>query len=145
MTDHADRIVSAARSWLGTPYHDQASLKGVGCDCLGLIRGVWRETVGPEPFAMPPYSRDWGEVAKREPILDLARGVMLEVPLDRIAPSAVLVFRMRPGAVAKHLGILTEPGRFIHAYERIGVLEEPFSAAWQRRLVAAFRFPDPED
>ena len=144
MTDHADRIVSAARSWLGTPYHDQASLKGVGCDCLGLIRGVWRETVGPEPFAMPPYSRDWGEVAQREPILDLARTVMPEVSQDRIAPSAVLVFRMRRGAVAKHLGILTEPGRFIHAYERIGVLEEPFNATWRRRLVAAFRFPNQE-
>jgi NlpC/P60 family putative phage cell wall peptidase len=144
MTDHADRIVSAARSWLGTPYHDQASLKGVGCDCLGLIRGVWRETVGPEPFAMPPYSRDWGEVAQREPILNLAQTVMVEVPVGQRSPGTVLVFRMRPGAVAKHLGILTTPDRFIHAYERIGVLEEPFNATWQRRLVAAFRFPNPE-
>ena len=75
--------------WLDTPYHDQASLKGVGCDCLGLIRGVWRETVGPELFAMPPYSRDWGEVAQREPILDLARAVMVEVPVDQRTPGAV--------------------------------------------------------
>jgi NlpC/P60 family putative phage cell wall peptidase len=144
LSPHSERVVAAARGWLGTPYHDQASLKGVGCDCLGLIRGVWRETVGQEPFAMPLYSRDWGEIAKREHILDRARAVMVEVPLDRLAPGAVLVFRMRYGAVAKHLGILTEPGRFIHAYERIGVLEETFSAAWRRRLVAAFRFPDPE-
>ena len=43
------RVISVARSWLGTPYHDQASLRGVGCDCLGLARGVWREVVGPEP------------------------------------------------------------------------------------------------
>ena len=144
MTLQANRVVAVARGWLGTPYHDQASLKGVGCDCLGLIRGVWRETVGPEPFAMPPYSRDWGEVAQREPILDLARAVLLKVQMDRLTSGAVLVFRMRRGAVAKHLGILTEPGRFIHAYERIGVLEEPFNATWRRRLVAAFRFPDPE-
>ena len=144
MSPHSERVVAAARGWLGTPYHDQASLKRVGCDCLGLIRGVWRETVGPEPFAMPPYSRDWGEVAKREPILDLAHTVMVEVPPDRLTPGAVLVFRMRRGAVAKHLGILTEPDRFIHAYERIGVLEEPFNATWRRRLAAAFRFPNPE-
>ena len=142
MTEHADRIVAAARGWLGTPYHDQASLKGVGCDCLGLIRGVWREVVGPEPFVMPPYSRDWGEVSHREPILGLARAVMTEVPIGRLEPGAVLVFRMQRGAVAKHLGILTEPDRFIHAYERIGVLEEPLSAPWRRRLVAGFRFPD---
>lgn len=46
-------IIAIARSWLGTPYHDQASLRGVGCDCLGLARGVWREIVGPEDFGVP--------------------------------------------------------------------------------------------
>lgn len=60
------RVIKVARSWLGTPYHDQASLRGVGCDCLGLARGVWREVVGPEPFPIPPYSRDWGETVPRE-------------------------------------------------------------------------------
>lgn len=38
-----EAVIAAARSWLGTPYHHQASRKGVGCDCLGLIRGIWRE------------------------------------------------------------------------------------------------------
>ena len=42
-------IVGAARGWIGTPYRHQASLKGVGCDCLGLLRGVWRELKGEEP------------------------------------------------------------------------------------------------
>ncbi len=144
MTKQVDDIVNAARSWLGTPYHDQASLKGVGCDCLGLIRGVWREVVGPEPFDMPPYSRDWGEVSHREPVLGLARAVMVEVPVKKLDPATLLVFRMQRSAVAKHLGILTEPDRFIHAYERIGVLEEPLGAAWRRRLVAGFRFPQAE-
>jgi cell wall-associated NlpC family hydrolase len=36
-------IVALAREWLGTPYHHQASLKGVGTDCVGLVRGIWRE------------------------------------------------------------------------------------------------------
>ena len=65
-TAASDKVIAVARSWLGTPYHDQASLKGVGCDCLGLARGVWREVVGPEPFPIPPYSRDWGETGLRE-------------------------------------------------------------------------------
>jgi len=60
-----DRVIASAKSWLGTPYHDQASLKGIGCDCLGLARGVWRDVVGLEPAAPPPYSRDWGEVGAR--------------------------------------------------------------------------------
>ncbi len=65
-----DMVITVARSWLGTPYHDQASLKAVGCDCLGLARGVWREVVGPEPFPIPPYSRDWGESGPREVLIE---------------------------------------------------------------------------
>ncbi len=38
-------LVTAARGWIGTPYIHQASLKDIGCDCLGLLRGVWREVV----------------------------------------------------------------------------------------------------
>ena len=32
---------AAAIRWLGTPYHHQASVRGAGCDCLGLIRGIY--------------------------------------------------------------------------------------------------------
>ena len=39
-------VVEAARGWLGTPYRHQVSLKGEGADCLGLVRGVWREVAG---------------------------------------------------------------------------------------------------
>ena len=46
-------IVAAARGWIGTPYQHQASVKGAGSDCLGLLRGVWRELIGPEPTAIP--------------------------------------------------------------------------------------------
>ena len=66
-------VIAAARGWLGTPYHDQASVKGVGCDCLGLVRGVWRELYGAEPLPLPPYSRDWGETGTREPLAEAAR------------------------------------------------------------------------
>ena len=51
-----------ARGWVGTPYRHQASLKGEGADCLGLIRGVWREVVGPEPEVLPPYSPDFNPI-----------------------------------------------------------------------------------
>lgn len=51
-------IVAEARGWIGTPYRHQASLKGVGCDCLGLVRGVWRNCIGDEPETPPPYAPD---------------------------------------------------------------------------------------
>jgi NlpC/P60 family putative phage cell wall peptidase len=79
-------VVAVARQWLGTPYHDQASLQGVGCDCLGLARGVWREVVGPEPFAVPPYSRDWGECGPRKVLAEGARAAMIEVAPAKAGP-----------------------------------------------------------
>ena len=147
------RIIKATRRWIGTPYHDQASVRGVGCDCLGLLRGVWREFVGPEPLGLtgpvPPYSRDWGEVGPVEVLAEAARAAMIELDVSQARTGDVILFRMRPGAIAKHCGILSGRGRygrtnrFIHAYERTGVIEEPLTAAWQRREAYAFRFPDP--
>ena len=136
-----DRVIAVARSWLGTPYHDQASLRGVGCDCLGLARGVWREVVGPEPFPIPPYSRDWGETGPCEVLADGARQMMPEVPVQLAGSGALILYRMMPRAIAKHVGILTGPDTFLHAYERLGVIEEPLTSAWRRRIAFAFLFP----
>ena len=135
-------VIAAARGWLGTPYHDQASVRGVGCDCLGLVRGVWRELYGPEPMPIPPYSRDWGETGTREPLAEAARTAMLELSATGIVPGALLLFRMCTGAVAKHCGIATSADRFIHAYERTGVVEIPLDA-WRRRVAFVFLFPNP--
>jgi NlpC/P60 family putative phage cell wall peptidase len=134
-------VIAAARGWLGTPYHDQASVRGVGCDCLGLVRGIWRELYGLEPLPIPPYSRDWGETGSREPLAEAARRVMIELPTAEIGSGALLLFRMRTGAVAKHCGIVTAPGRFIHAYERSGVVEVPLDGGWRRRVAFVFLFP----
>ncbi len=142
----AAAVVAAARRWIGTPYVHQASCRGAGCDCLGLVRGVWREVVGAEPASLPPYSADWGEVQGAELLWQGARRLMRELPAAAARPGDVLLFRMRAGAVAKHLGILSRgtaeaAGCFIHAYAGHGVVESPLSAPWRRRLVAAFRLP----
>ena len=135
------KIVASARSWVGTPYHDQASTKGAGVDCLGLARGVWREVVGPEPTAIPPYSRDWGETHATE-VLALGAASWL-IPVDRKEAGAgtVVLFRMVRGAIAKHVGILTGEGTFVHSFEGVGVIEEELIETWRRRIAFAFNFP----
>jgi len=134
-------VIGVARSWLGTPYHDQASLRGVGCDCLGLARGVWREVVGDEPFPIPPYSRDWGETGPHEVLANGASSMLIPIPTAEESPGALVLFRMAPRAIAKHVGILTAPDSFIHSYERLGVVEEILTPIWARRIAFAFLFP----
>lgn len=132
-------IVDEARSWIGTPYVHQMSAKGAGCDCLGLIRGVWRAVLGPEPALAPAYSQDWSEASGEERLWSAAQRHMRTTP--HILPGTVLLFRMKDRAVAKHLGIATEAGTFVHAYSGHGVVESPLSGPWERRVVARFDFP----
>lgn len=134
-------IVAAARGWLGTPYRHQASLKGVGCDCLGLVRGIWRELYAGEPEPVPAYTPDWAEAAGRETLLEAARRHLIEVALEKIQPGDLVLFRWRAGLPAKHIGILSAPGWMVHAHEGAVVAEVPLGI-WRRRLAAAFRFPD---
>ena len=136
-----DLVVTTARLWLGTPYHDQASLRGVGCDCLGLARGVWRDVIGSEPFPIPPYSRDWGETGPHEVLAEGAASMLIPIAPTDVGPGALILFRMTPRAIAKHVGIVTAPDRFIHSYERLGVVEEALTPVWRRRIAFAFLFP----
>jgi NlpC/P60 family putative phage cell wall peptidase len=139
-------VVDIARRWIGTPYLHQASCRGAGADCLGLVRGVWRELLGEEPVAVPAYTPDWSEVQRDEVLWEAALRHL--VPREIASPGDVLLFRMREGSVAKHLGILTEGGdapRFVHAYSGHAVVENSLSAPWQRRVVAAFAFPGGAD
>ncbi|RVT85447.1 peptidase [Rhodobacteraceae bacterium CCMM004] len=134
-----------ARRWIGTPYRHQAAARGAGTDCLGLIRGVWRALYGHEPADVPPYTPDWSEPQRQERLWQAAAAHLIERRCDALEPGDVLLFRMRDGGVAKHLGIVTEAGdspRFVHAYSGHGVVENALSAPWRRRIVARFAFPD---
>lgn len=137
--------MTAARAWLGTPYVHQASLRGSGADCLGLIRGVWRDLYGAEPETPPAYTADWAECGPAEVLMGAAMRHLTPVdPGGAWLPGQVLLFRMRQGAIAKHLGILSQAGeapRFLHAYTSHGVIESPLTPPWRSRIVARFRFP----
>lgn len=102
MTGLAQKIITEARGWIGTPYRHQQSARGAGCDCLGLLRGVWRAMYGKEPESVPAYSADWSEPQGDEQLLRAATRHLIAVDVGRSSPGDLLLFRMRPGAVAKH-------------------------------------------
>ena len=137
-------IVMAARGWIGTPYVHQQSRHGAGCDCLGLLRGVWREVLGAEPEPVPAYTRDWSEPQGDERLWQAAARHLIAKDEADGETGDVLLFRMRDRSVAKHLGIQAEIGAhpsFVHAYSGHGVIESPLSQPWHRRIVARFSFP----
>ena len=139
------QVVAEARRWIGTPYVHQAAARGAGTDCLGLLRGIWRALQGPEPEAVPAYTQDWAEPAGCEVLRLAAERWLRRKALADAATGDVLLFRMRAGSVAKHLGILAESGArasFVHAYTGHGVIESPLSLPWERRIVARFEFPN---
>ncbi len=138
-------IVAEARAWIGTPYRHQASLKGVGCDCLGLVRGVWRALKGDEPEVVPTYSADWAEASGAERMLAAARRHLVEIDPAERRPGAVLLFRWRSHLPAKHAAILASADTIIHAYQGAAVAETALDPWWRRHLHHAFLFPGATD
>jgi NlpC/P60 family putative phage cell wall peptidase len=147
-------ILACARSWIGTPYRHQGSLKGAGADCLGLIRGIWREIYGAEPEPMVPYSPAWAEETRSETLREAAARHMQRIGgetvtgerlLALVRPADLVLIRVRDRGPAKHAAIVSEAGRIIHAYDRHEVMETALPAAWRRKVAYAFAFPGVTD
>lgn len=142
-----EAAVVEARRWLGTPYRHQASLLGVGCDCLGLLRGVWRGLYGREPESPPPYSATWAESAEpgTDPFSEAAARHLLPVRESLRSycprPGDVLLFAFRAHLPARHCAIASGAGTMIHAHDRAEVTEVALTPWWRRHLAGAFRFP----
>ena len=138
-----NRVVAIAEQWIGTPYRHQGSTKGVGCDCLGLVRGIWREIYGAEPELVAPYAADWAERGGQERLLEAAgRHCVAVQGFAKALPGDLLIFRFRPQFAAKHAGILAGTDAFIHAYEQATVIRSPLVPAWRRRIAGIYRFPE---
>ncbi len=134
-------IVAEARSWIGTPYRHQASLKGAGCDCLGLVRGVWRACHGDEPEPVPAYAPDWAEAKGAETLAEAARRHLVPVAVETALPGDLVLFRWRDNLPAKHAAILVAADRFVHAHQGAAVATASFTSWWRRRAAYAFSFP----
>ena len=117
----------------------------VGCDCLGLVRGVWRALYGgePEPY-QPVRSEDWFLMDPQGLHAAAERHL---IPVEDARPGAVaLIATQRRHDTITHCGILTEKGTMVHAYNSpsagfLAVVEMGFSGPWERRTKSYWIFP----
>ncbi len=133
-------IINAAKKWIGTPYRHQASTLYAGCDCLGLLRGVWREIMGDEPVKIPPYKADWRDWQNAYSLQKAAEEFLLKSDEEPQAGDVIL-FQMIRNMPPKHCAIMIEKNQFVHAQEHIGVVKAALSEAWQKRIFAIYKFP----
>ncbi len=136
------QVVEEARRWIGTPYHHQASLHGVGCDCLGLLRGVRRALGGEDPKYIPPYTPR-GEISGED--LDSALALYFKRCNTLVyEPGNILVFRWRDHLPPGHVAIVSAQEKkgywMIHAHAGISVAEVPIDSWWRRHLLTVFAF-----
>lgn len=136
-------VLDEARLWIGTPYQHQASCRGAGTDCLGLIRGIWRALLGREPEPMPAYTPSWAESGAGEVLLVAARRHLVEIAHEAARPGDVLLFRPDLEGQVRHCAILSRPDFILHAYWGRRVCETALTPWWLKRRVAAFHFPSP--
>lgn len=114
-----ERIVAVARSWLGTPFHDCARLKGVGTDCAGFVAEVYRESGAVPDVVVPAYAPQWFLHQSREllseHVLRYAR------PIDEAAAQAGDLVLYRIGHCYAHAAIVVAwPGEIVHAHKGSG-------------------------
>ncbi len=136
----ASDVVAAARPWLGTPYRHQAATLGAGCDCLGLLRGVWRQLYGDEPVSVPPYRADLRDPTHAGALAVAAAKLLIATDAP-LAAGQVLLFALNRAVYPKHCAILVSHDRFIHAQERLGVIEANLTSGWASRIAGRFEFP----
>lgn len=129
-------LIAQIRLWIGTPFVKEASLRGVGTDCAGLIHGVWRDEF---PTSYPQRSG-------RETSIETAAATLLLTQPLIPTPTDIILFAPELGEPATHAGFLTDAtpnaARFVHAHWGQGVVESRFGAWWAARLVGVYSFPE---
>jgi NlpC/P60 family putative phage cell wall peptidase len=137
-------VVAEARTWLGTPFRWQASQKGIGCDCKGLLWGVARELGFPEAESLYAKVADYSPT-RPVPSALLKEGFagLFDPVVGEFLPGDILLLKFNGrGGPTNHIAIASGNGRAIHARDGAGVTENalrsllklcPVDSAWRWR------------
>jgi NlpC/P60 family putative phage cell wall peptidase len=113
-------IVAEARSWLGTPYHHCARLKGVGVDCAQLPAAVYH-AVGLIPDLQPEYSPQWMMHRDEEQYLSWVHPHAREISRGDLLPGDLVMWKF--GRTYSHSAIIIEKPTIIHAVNKANRVE----------------------
>lgn len=135
------QIVTEALRWIGTPFQHNQSCLGKGCDCIGLVIGVFKN-LGclPSDYFPAPYSQQW-HAHKNEELLLHRSAEMGFIPKDgQPAGADLLVFKF--GRVCSHAGIYLGDGSFVHAYFSLHrAVRQPLRGEMQARMQKVLSCP----
>jgi cell wall-associated NlpC family hydrolase len=111
-------FIAEAKTWLGTPFRDQADVKGGGVDCaMLLVRSAADTGLIEVPSDNPrwprPYAPQWHLHRDEEKFLNIVSQLGTEVQ-RRPLPGDVIVYRV--GRCFSHGGIVVENHHVLHAY-----------------------------
>jgi cell wall-associated NlpC family hydrolase len=111
--DAVDRV---ARTWIGTPYHDCAEVKGAGCDCATLLKCVMVEAGLLEDFKIEPYSPQHFLHSPVERYLGHVTAFAREIPLERVKHGDIVLYKVAKAFA--HGAIVIKPGwpHIVHAH-----------------------------
>lgn len=116
-------VAAEALTWVDTPYHHHARLKGVGVDCAQILLAVYVDALQlVPPLDIGSYPPQWHLHRDEERYLDWLQRAGA-TPVQSPALGDIAVYRF--GRTYSHSAIVVEAGgdpRLVHAYQGAGVI-----------------------
>ena len=138
MSGTRDQVVAEALSWIDTPFVHAAEVKGVGVDCVHLVKAIGQKYALVQDGDLPAYGTTPDPKQMREELnkhLD-------PIPFKAVREGDLLWFWAER---LLHLGIVVEsdPLSIVHAHNgrsRQEVILTRVIGEWRRNIVGCFRY-----
>lgn len=118
MNPKREVFLNEAKSWLGTPFHHEAMVKGAGCDCGKFLIGVGSNVGFIPVVTVPHYPPDFAFHRDREWYVELLQEWCTEIS-GSPEPGDIVLFKQ--GRLFSHGAIVVDWPRMIHAFVPRGV------------------------
>lgn len=117
-----EQVVAEARSWLKTPYHHRARVKGAGVDCAQILIAIFAAVGLLEAFDPGEYPMDWMLHRSEDRFRDLVRAHGDQIELEHVQPGDVALYHV--GRCFAHGAVVIDWPLVIHADSRVGSVTE---------------------